>query len=206
MIWKTENKEVRFSYFLSDYQYINNSIFVKLLPGAEEQAFLKPILPSWDNSWSTQTIRQYLSPMLRICKALHNFLFAPQANQSCSLQESCAASPEGRQYEYEAKASAVSSAERALPETARFEGRLSKYCEHSESEPILAVSRGKVAISAGICTKKLWRACFIANPCECSAPEFFPGRLQQAGNTGKALRTKNRPPPTGYHVLLLQRM
>ncbi len=37
---------------------------------------------------------------------------------------------------------------RALPATARFEGRLSKYCEHSESEPILAVSRGKVAKSA----------------------------------------------------------
>ncbi|HAL65477.1 MAG TPA: hypothetical protein DCP10_07930 [Bacteroidales bacterium] len=62
------------------------------------------------------------------------------------MQESCAASPEGRQYE--AKASAVSSAERALPATAGFEGRLSKYCEHSESEPILAVSRGKVAKSA----------------------------------------------------------
>jgi hypothetical protein len=27
------------------------------------------------------------------------FLFAPHANQSGSLQESCAASPEGRQYE-----------------------------------------------------------------------------------------------------------
>jgi len=37
---------------------------------------------------------------------------------------------------------------RALPATAGFEGRLSKYCEHSESEPILAVSRGKVAKSA----------------------------------------------------------
>jgi len=35
-----------------------------------------------------------------------------------------------------------------LPATARFKGKLSKYCEHSESEPILAVSRGKVAKSA----------------------------------------------------------
>lgn len=32
--------------------------------------------------------------------------------------------------------------------TAGFEGRLSKYCEHSESEPNLADSRGKVAKSA----------------------------------------------------------
>ena len=40
---------------------------------------------------------------------------------------------------------------RALPATAGFAGRLSKYCEHSESEPILAVSRGKVAKSAGRC-------------------------------------------------------
>jgi hypothetical protein len=86
-------------------------------------------------------------------KKIRFFLFALHANQSCGLQESCAASPEGR--EYEVKASAVSSAERALPATAGFEGRLSKYCEHSESEPILAVSRGKVAIPAGICTKKL---------------------------------------------------
>ncbi|MGB4568574.1 MAG: hypothetical protein WBH96_06335 [Dysgonamonadaceae bacterium] len=30
---------------------------------------------------------------------LRGFLFAPHANQSGSLQESCAASPEGRQYE-----------------------------------------------------------------------------------------------------------
>jgi len=36
----------------------------------------------------------------------------------------------------------------ALLVTAGFEGRLSKYCEHSESEPILAVSWGKVAKSA----------------------------------------------------------
>jgi len=36
----------------------------------------------------------------------------------------------------------------ALLATAGCEGRLSKYCEHSESEPILAVSRGKVAKSA----------------------------------------------------------
>jgi len=36
----------------------------------------------------------------------------------------------------------------ALPATAGCEGRLSKYCEHSESEPILAVSRGKDAKSS----------------------------------------------------------
>lgn len=36
----------------------------------------------------------------------------------------------------------------ALLATAGCEGRLSKYCEHSVSKPILAVSRGKVAKSA----------------------------------------------------------
>jgi len=30
---------------------------------------------------------------------------------------------------------------------------------------------------------------------------FFSGRLPQARNTGKALGTKNQPPPPGYHVL-----
>jgi len=37
---------------------------------------------------------------------------------------------------------------RALLATAGFEGRLSKYREHSVSKPNLAVSRGKVAKSA----------------------------------------------------------
>jgi len=34
-----------------------------------------------------------------IPEVIPGFLFAPHANQSGSLQESCAASPEGRQYE-----------------------------------------------------------------------------------------------------------
>jgi hypothetical protein len=36
----------------------------------------------------------------------------------------------------------------ALPATAGCEGRLIKYCEHSESEPILAVSWGEDAKSS----------------------------------------------------------
>jgi hypothetical protein len=65
------------------------------------------------------------------------FLFALHANTSGSLQESCAASPEDG-----------NTKPGALPATAGCEERLGKYCEHSEREPTLAVSWGKVAKSA----------------------------------------------------------
>jgi hypothetical protein len=60
----------------------------------------------------------------------------------------------------------------------------------------------QVEIPAGICKRSCDEHTSLRTRASVQYQSFFfSGRLPQARNTGKALRTKNQPPPTGYHVL-----
>jgi hypothetical protein len=58
----------------------------------------------------------------------------------------------------------------------------------------------QVEIPAGICSEVVTSKLYGESVRAFSTRDFFSGRLPKARNTGKALGTKSRPPPTGYDV------